>query len=140
MTTAIPDDRPDRGPVPVAPLPWRARQPASLPVPLTPLLGRDGEVAAVCALLHGDYPRLVTLTGPGGVGKTRLALHVAETEINNFSDGVIFVALAFVRSPEAVVPAIAEQLGVRGTGDGPLADRLRAFLQDKTLLLVLDNV
>src|SRR5262249_56782837 len=107
--------------------------------PLRPLLGRDAEVAAVCALLRREHPRLLTLTGPGGVGKTRLALRVAEEVVDDFGDGVVYVPLAPVRSAEAVISMIGGQFGVREAGDRPLVDRLRAFLRDQALLLVLDN-
>jgi predicted ATPase len=139
MSSATPEERLERGSVPVARLKGLEREPPPLPAPLTPLLGRDVEVAAVCALLSKEHPRLVTLTGPGGVGKTRLAMQTAEEAGDEFSDGVAFIALAPVRDPEAVVLAISEQLGVRGAGDRPLVERLQSYLRDKHFLLVLDN-
>ncbi|MEA2530219.1 MAG: hypothetical protein QOG89_1863 [Thermomicrobiales bacterium] len=139
MATSTPDERLDPGPVPVTALRWRERDPVQLPAALTPLLGREAEVAAVRDLLRREHPRLLTLTGPGGVGKTRLALRAAEELVDDFGDGVVFVALAPVRTAEAVVSAIAEQLGVREAGDRPLIDRLRTYLQGQALLLVLDN-
>jgi predicted ATPase/DNA-binding CsgD family transcriptional regulator len=154
VSTATPDERPDRGLVPVTPLWRRERDAVQLPAPLTPLLGREADVAAVCDLLRREHPRLLTLTGPGGVGKTRLALRVAEALVDPsassglapsnakgqaFADGVVFVGLALARTPEDVVSTVAGHFGVREAGDRPLLDRLRAFLRDQELLLVLDN-
>jgi tetratricopeptide (TPR) repeat protein len=85
----------------------------TLPAPLTPLVGRERGVAAVCALLSRPEVRLVTLTGTGGVGKTRLALEVTEAVSSAFADGVCFVALAALTEPALVVSVIAQALGVR---------------------------
>jgi len=110
-----------------------------LPAPLTSCVGRQREVAAVCGLLGGTDVRLLTLTGPGGVGKTRLAL-VAATEAGpGFADGVAFVALAAIRDPALVSSAIARSLGVRAAPDRPLVDALKAHLYPLELLLILDN-
>jgi len=113
--------------------------PSNLPTPLTPLVGREREVAAVSALLRGDGVRLLTLTGPGGVGKTRLALQVAAHVADAFPDGAAFVGLAPVADPNLVAPTIAQALGVRAARDEPPIERLRAFLRGKRLLVVLDN-
>ncbi|HLW03871.1 MAG TPA: LuxR C-terminal-related transcriptional regulator [Ktedonobacterales bacterium] len=110
-----------------------------LPAQLTPLLGRDEAVASVCALLQRQEVRLLTLTGPGGIGKTRLALQSARELRATFADGVFFVPLALVSDPEQVMPAIAQALGLRETGDWPLLERLYIALREKRLLLLLDN-
>ena len=112
---------------------------AHLPAPLSSFVGRAREVAEVRALLHRDDVRLVTLTGPGGVGKTRLALQVAGTA-TVYADGCRFVSLVDVQAPEAVAPAIIRQLDLRG-GEPRLTaeDQLIGALRDQELLLVLDN-
>ena len=110
-----------------------------LPAPLTPLVGREREVAAVCALLSRPEVCLVTLTGTGGVGKTRLALAVAEAASSDFADGVCFLALAPLTDPGLVVSTIAQALGVREQASQPLLDGLKDSLREKQLLLLLDN-
>jgi len=111
----------------------------NLPAQVTPLVGRDSEVAAVGNLLLQPEVRLLTLTGTGGVGKTRLALQVATELIDDFIDGVCFVALASISDPELVVPTIARTLRVNESGALSLSELLRAFLRNKHLLLLLDN-
>ena len=110
-------------------------------VPLTPLVGRDAETAAVGALLRDPGVRLVTLTGPGGVGKTRLALRVADELASEgaFPDGIVAVSLATIAVPELVLATLARRLDVRETGDQPLQIRVVQALRPRRLLLVLDN-
>jgi non-specific serine/threonine protein kinase len=120
----------------IAPLPDR---PAALPIPLTPLVGREREAETVVALLGRPEVRLVTLTGPGGVGKTRLALRVAAEAGGDFADGVAFVDLTPLTDPGLVLPAVATTLGLRESGDRPLGDQLAGLLTARQVLLVLDN-
>jgi len=108
-------------------------------VPLTSFVGRQREIATISNLLRSPGVRLVTLSGPGGVGKTRLALRVAEEVGGAYADGVAFVSLASIDDPDLVVPAIAGALGVRETGDRPVLDTLVGALYQRHLLLVLDN-
>jgi len=115
-------------------------QVSTLPVSLSPLVGREREVATVRNLLLQEHVRLLTLTGPGGVGKTRLALQVAADISQGFDDGVRFVPLAAIRDPALVTPTIAQALGLLERGEQPLADLLKVFLRNRNVLLLLDNL
>lgn len=108
-------------------------------VPVTPLIGRQRQVREVSDLLHREDVRLVTLTGPGGVGKTRLALAVAHALTGHFTDGTVFVDLSPIRDPVLVLPTIAAAIGVQDTGGQELAQMLVTALQDRHLMLILDN-
>jgi predicted ATPase/DNA-binding CsgD family transcriptional regulator/Tfp pilus assembly protein PilF len=111
-----------------------------LPVLFTPLIGREQEVAAVCAELARPEVRLLTLLGTGGIGKTRLSLEVARAMQPHFTEGVYFVPLAPIRDPGLVLPTIAQVLSIRESGAQPLSEQVREALRTRHLLLVLDNV
>ncbi|MFL5735496.1 MAG: ATP-binding protein [Chloroflexia bacterium] len=114
-------------------------RPNNLPAQWTPFVGRAAEVVEVRGLLLREDVRLVTLLGPGGMGKTRLALQVGAELSDEFQDGVFFIDLAIIAEPGLVVAQIATTLGVRESGGRPLVDSLKEYLQDKRILLLLDN-
>ena len=105
----------------------------------TPLIGREKEVSEVCNLVRGDETHLLTLTGPGGIGKTRLALQAAADLLDDYPDGTFFVPLATLTEAGLLIPAIAETLGVKETAEQPLDESLKDYLSERSLLLVLDN-
>lgn len=112
--------------------------PVRLPTPLTGLVGRDADIAALHGMLVSGT-RLLTLVGPGGIGKSRLAIATARAAAPDFDDGAVFVDLSAVHDPERVPNRIAQALGVHDTGDAPLTEQLATALRDRHILLVLDN-
>jgi predicted ATPase/DNA-binding SARP family transcriptional activator len=121
-------------PVPVASTPFN-----NLPAPATPFIGRVATRAEVATLLLDPACRLLTLFGPGGIGKTRLAVQVAAEQAAQFSDGVCFIPLASVTSPEFILSAIAHALRFSFYGGTDPQIQLLGYLRDKTMLLVMDN-
>ncbi len=111
----------------------------NLPAQSTPLIGRDRDVIAAHKCLMHENTRLLTLIGPPGVGKTRLAIQIAFGLVEEFEDGVHFVPLASATDPALVAPVIAQTLGVNQVREGMFAQRLKEYLCDKHALLVLDN-
>src|SRR5215213_11087663 len=111
----------------------------NLPTQPTPLVGREREVAQVCERLRSPAVRLLTLTGPGGTGKTRLGLQAAAELIDEFEGGTFFVPLAPITDPALVAPTIARALGLTETGDQTPEELLRDYLRDRQTLLLLDN-
>ncbi|HKF37829.1 MAG TPA: NB-ARC domain-containing protein, partial [Ktedonobacteraceae bacterium] len=117
---------------PLAPL-WK------VPTVLTPLVGREQDVAAACALLSRPEVRLLTLLGTGGIGKTRLAIQVANEMRHAFADGVCFIPLAKISDPTLVIPAVAQELGIQEKRERSLFEQVQVWLREKQFLLLLDN-
>jgi len=124
---------------PAVPLAQRARDPSGEIRPRPPILGREREIAAILALIRREDVPLVTLTGPGGIGKTRLARDIVARAGPVVPDGAWFVDLTPLRDPALVPAAIAQAFGVRDTGDGTVGERLAAVVGARQILLVLDN-
>src|SRR5262249_8655469 len=112
---------------------------SNLPLQPTPLLGREREVAAICTLLRRGEGRLVTPTGPAGIGKKRLCIQIAADILDDFPDGVWFVRLSRLTDASLVVPTIAQTLSLQEMGNQPIGEMLREHVHAKRLLLVLDN-
>lgn len=110
-----------------------------LPIPLTELVGRDTELASLERMLRGASIRLLTLTGPGGIGKSRLAIAAAGRASDAYPGGVQFVDFSPVHDPALVLNTIAQALGVRDIGDTPVLEKLAMALRDRRMLLLLDN-
>jgi len=135
LTEAIPRRRSDAA----VPVEAATTSPSSLPASLTPLLGREREVEEIVGLLGRPAVRLLTLTGPGGIGKTRLSIEAAQKAAGYFPDGVAFVALAPLGDAALVTPTISQVLGLRETAGVHPLEVLGQYLLERKFLLVLDN-
>jgi hypothetical protein len=123
-----------------APPPRRVEaSPNNLPLQPTPLVGREREVKDIVGQVRREGARLLTLTGPGGTGKTRVAVSAGEAVSEEFDNGVFFVPLAAINDPELVPSAIAGSLGVKESAEQPLVEILEDYLRHKRLLLILDS-
>ncbi len=125
-----------------APLAERKRiipAPHNFPTPPTPLIGRGKELAQARQLLLRDDVRILTMTGSGGTGKTRLASELAPNLLNDFRDGIFFVPLAAINDPKLVAATIAGTLGLKEEAGRTLMESLKLYLQERSMLLLLDN-
>jgi len=113
--------------------------PSDYPNALTPLIGRERDEASVAHLLTQASVRLLTLTGPAGIGKTRLAMQVAANLRDRFADGVMFISLAAISNPHLVLRAVAQEFGLRELVNQPMEEQLQNFLAERETLIVLDN-
>jgi predicted ATPase/DNA-binding CsgD family transcriptional regulator len=137
-STTLPGD--DRAqPVSDAPVADRVRGLPSMPVYLTTFIGRERQIAQAIDLMQREEVRLLTLTGPGGIGKTRLAIHLAGELGRDFSGGICFVRLSTVTNPELVLQTIARAVEIPEIGGRSLLDALKGSLRDRRFLLILDN-
>ncbi|HEX3723121.1 MAG TPA: NB-ARC domain-containing protein, partial [Nitrolancea sp.] len=119
---------------------WLAPVRNNLPAALTSFVGREAEIAEIAEIVCREDVRLVTLTGTGGSGKTRLALRIAREVLDAFPDGVFFVELAAISEPHLVIPTIAEAIDLRDVLDSALNTRLVNWLRSRRVLLLLDNL
>ena len=111
-----------------------------LPNQLSSFIGRDAEIAQIAAVLQQGQSRVVTITGPGGAGKTRLALKVADRLAPAYRDGAVFVELAAIWQPELLLPTVAHVLGLGEGGDRSASEMLSDLLAGREMLIVLDNL
>jgi transcriptional regulator with XRE-family HTH domain len=116
-----------------------SRSLSRFPFPPTPLIGREQESTHALTKLQSDEVRLLTLTGPAGVGKTRLGLEIARELSKHFADGVVFVALATLRNASLLPTVMAQALGLRESTEGQVSEQVNTFLREKHTLLILDN-
>lgn len=114
------------------------KQRNNLPIPTTPFVGREKEIAKLCDLLKTSA-RLITISGPGGMGKSRLALEIAHSNLDAYSDGVFIVELSHLTEPASIIPTLATTIGYRFEADRDQQGQLQGYLQNKNMLLVMDN-
>lgn len=118
----------------------KTHPPTNVPIPRNPLIGREHELSTLCDLLRQDDTALVTLTGPGGTGKSRLAIQIGGELLESFPDGVYMVRLESISDPAHVLPTIGETFNLRETpGSRPISEILKEFFREKQMLLILDN-